>query len=144
MTDPVKTKILELCPDLMELKFGCVVKDFLKGTGIILTVHEYAGESNTYDVFYNLIPDPHVYQSPRGNWDIIGSPITLAVVLRAILAVNAANRTNVLVEAGGLIKVCHWEGGRHLLGRAAEWDLLKDYDGQTEETKRLIRSLLGV
>lgn len=80
--------IREVCikanPDIRKLDFGCVIKDWKRGTGVIIDVQEYEGESDCYDVAYLDLPDMQVERSPMGNWDIVGRPVRLADFLYAI------------------------------------------------------------
>jgi hypothetical protein len=85
-SDPIKAKIQELCPDVMELKFGCEVKSehlVVKHVGPVIrrdTNKDYPYFETMWGGFSldgNGAPiSPFI--------EILGSPITLAVVLRAI------------------------------------------------------------
>lgn len=112
--DPIKAKIIELVPEIMGDWSGCDV------CGTMCSGMCDNDEGPT------------------------ARPITLADVLRAILATDLANRTNVLVESGGFISKRKWEGNEHKFISGAEWNLTADYDGQTQEVKEFIGKLLGV
>lgn len=78
-------KIHKLIPEILELRFGCQIKDFFKGTGLIIGIEKYEDEPDCYHVAYFKIPVPNWELSPRNpNWSIIGRPIQLSDVLRAI------------------------------------------------------------
>lgn len=128
MTDPVKAKIQELCPDIMGthvFEVGYNVCKFCNEPRIIrdrkrdvIAVDEKSGGSvsEVTETSYDQTEFP-CSKNPRR------SP-SLADVLRAIGAENFTTP-----RIGELL---------------ARWNLLKDYDGQTEETKKFIGSLLGV
>jgi hypothetical protein len=115
MTDPTKAKIQELCPGVMDCQ--------VCGSNVI----------------HNS-----VCMNCRDTV-VVGSPITLAVVLRAMVA-GMTQPGNWLVDAGGQF----WE----IIGESSEgdwtmkphkvrWQLASDtYDQQSEECKQFIGSLL--
>jgi hypothetical protein len=140
MTDPIKAKIQELCPDVLELKFGCVLEN-AKGETLQLV---------PWLMTYSVDPLPHVLASSENEFinfqttKILGSPITLAVVLRAIA--NEPADFRMWVDATTfeiphfLMTKREWKEDEPILA----WDLTKDYDQQSEECKQFIGSLLGV
>lgn len=137
--DPIKARIQELCPDVMELKFGCKVKllDYEKypnAWGI------YAGKqfwkSGEHDRELVIHPDGKLYPMDK-KIEILGSPITLAVVLRAIE--RAKGITGYAVGQNGAF----YFHGQELF-KVPRWNLEHDYDQQSEECKQFIGSLLGV
>lgn len=71
--------------------------------------------------------------------------IRLADVLLAILAVNPANRTNILVESGGLIKQMEWsDDDRYVYKSGADYNLrADDLTQQSDECIEFISSLLN-
>lgn len=139
MTDPIKQRIQELCPDVMELKFGCEVR--------------FA------NIPYTLISGPSSVYPTRGHWfatsgspdeirhqgsqikveecEILGSPITLAVVLRAL----GTNKSNFKFYQSIDMDEYWCFSDFHTMAR---WNLTKNYDDQTQETKDFIGKLLGV
>jgi hypothetical protein len=138
-TDPVKQKIHELCPDVLELKFGCLL---LGEDGT--TLH-----FDPYIVTYSVDPLPHVLARTENEFinfqtkEVLGSPITLAVVLRAILKTNPANRTKVTLESSGQFVETLYNGSFSEKQLGPTWNLSADnYDQQSEECKRFIGSLL--
>src|ERR1700690_3922830 len=81
MEDKIKKRLQELCPDVMELKFGCELK-WLKGTKdrfIFL-------DTNPNGTLQVKFPNGTIglRAAAFSDCEILGSPITLAVVLRAI------------------------------------------------------------
>lgn len=90
-----------LYPEGIPLEEGCRIKDFLKGEAVIVGVEHYDSESDCYYQFYDKIPKPEIFLSPRGNWDIIGKPLEIGDVLRAIGKVH--NEKKVGIDAGGYL-----------------------------------------
>lgn len=131
--DKIKAKIQELCPDVMELKFGCEVEIDFGSLG---------GKQSAKVVSTQFAPKLLVqFQEDVINayeYKILGSPITIAVVLRAIPVAYLTRGDNGQV----FIKI------RDVAYRpndgGCEWNLLKNYDDQTKETQQCIGQLLGV
>lgn len=143
-TDKVKAKIHALCPDVLELKFGCEV-DVL---GDLYTVlfHDAGGKSfdgenteyygpvtmvTTGEVITEIWGDSaeatHEYPL-KSNMKVLGSPITLATVIRAY-----HERSDFP------------DNDASILGIVNRWRLADDnYDAQNEQTKQYIGALLGV
>lgn len=137
-TDKVKAKIQSLCPDVMELKFGCAVEMFgieyliIQNEPAFLQLYPYKRDAHGLDGTHHL-------RKNSDDWKylgVLGSPITLAVVLRAIGKNNLT-----------------WGWQMRLMGRylnldgkkGENWDLEHDnYDAQSQETKDFIGSLLQV
>ena len=133
-------RIQSLVPSVMELEEGCVVKDFLKGELEILAVYSIRGESDVYDYVFRGEEEVSVGRSPRGNWEILGKPITLAVVLLAIGTTEYANKVGCDAN-GDMVKIETYEDRTRT---KADWDLEKDnFNDQSEETKAFIGGLLG-
>lgn len=140
MTDPIKARIQSLCPDIMELKFGCIVKHANR-FGIIVAINKYERDDETFtrqivkwegEVFVDQV------QIIGARWEILGSPITLAVVLRAMEKCGATVSVDTFGDFYGLEDL---DNNNSL----AHWNLAKDnYDDQTKETQKFIGTLLGV
>lgn len=113
----VREAVIKAVPEILELKFGCVVNNFLKGTAVILKVHKYEGESDCYDVAYYELPEMVVERTPFNNWEILGRPITLADVLLAIGFVQ--KRSSYYCEVGT---------GRFIKSKKIDLDTSKDTD----------------
>lgn len=143
MIDPIKAKIQELCPDVMELKFGCEV-DY-HGIYIAKTPDddEYYFAPKETDVNYEAQVFCVNSIDPK---QILGSPITLAVVLRAIrLHGNPA----IAVDGDGLFGILVGDKySRTMLWPDAGaprqvWNLEKDnFDDQSQGVKDFIGLLL--
>lgn len=134
-TDPIKQRIQQLIPEVMELKFGC---EFW--ANVIAEDEDTWREILFVNVSERMYDDTLILGRIKGNWEtchipkqnvmeILGSSITFAVVLRAIAstwkAINQRERKNIEL----LIFV---------------WNLTKDYDDQSQETRDFIGSLIGV
>jgi hypothetical protein len=78
-------------------------------------------------------------------WEAV-SPITLAVVLRAIAECQAENGEPIVVDAGGCFyDLRKQEDIGYLKKPLAQWNLAKDnYDDQTQATKEFIGKIIGV
>lgn len=138
MTDPVKAKIQELVPEVMELKFGCEVrKTFIKSDfghsereykqkGLYLRRdRDTLGRTIAIRVLFDGNKRPN--DCDELDLEILGSPITLAVVLRAI----GKNMTDIYKAPDAKIDTMY------------KWNLEHDnYDDQSQETKDFIGSLL--
>jgi hypothetical protein len=133
MTDPIKAKIQELCPDVMELKFGC---QLLGEDGTTLDFVPYL-------MTWSLERLPHILASSENEFinfqtkEILGSPITLAVVLRAIQKERGIKQHDTVnfysTDADWVLKVIMYWNLEH-----------DDYDQQSDECKQFIGSLLGL
>lgn len=141
MTDLTKAKIIELVPEIMELKFGCEVMP-----------HEDTDEDDVYTILQkhgNFYQVQKVDREDCGvttfgehaGFRILGRPITLADVLRAIAATEGMFAR---IDSRGTFE--HWWTGDVMNAsweRGLVWNLALDYDNQTEVTKRFIGSLIG-
>jgi hypothetical protein len=145
--DPVKEKIQSLCPDVMELKFGCMYKD-AKGVFTIISAktmkRSLGNQADQLEVswFASVIATDgeRIVEGliEQDEVEILGSPITLSVVLRAI---NMKQSTAIGVTSGGQFydertgKMQYWR----------TWNLKHDnYDQQRDECKLFIGKLLGI
>lgn len=132
MIDPIKAKIQELCPDVMELKAGCVLgNEDGSIVGVCVDDGHWTCTSDDYQSLDNF-----------DGVEILGSPITLAIVLRAI-AKHPDNycTINEVGELTGFFLNDDNEADEEMV----EWNLEHDnYDSQTRETQLFFGSLLGV
>lgn len=139
MTDPIKQKIQSLVPEVMKLKFGC---EILCRVG----ESEHLKEKEIYVGGPMFIRKPEEKPYFRNQWDmhvpndsiveILGSPITLAVVLRAINGGQPFSAQDQAWCDDVLNLLMHERGA---------WNLAKDnYGEQSPETKAFIGQLLGV
>ena len=163
-SDKVKARIAELCPDIMELKFGCEVeldtslftgkeeaRACLRSKAIVIAYDKGGYNGQDYDDdhanFYS--EDWGIYGDADGlNLEnpedeeyvkVLGSPITLAVVLRAIPHLKPLDDRNIVVGQA------ESTGNRKWMETISRWDLLHDsYDLQSEETKRFVGEIIGV
>lgn len=126
MTDPIKQRIQELCPEILQLKFGCEVMYRYENDDIVpMTFFGQFGDDIVLgdEEFGNLVMDA----IREDITEILGSPITIPIVLRAIALSLMVNTEK-------------WE--RSVIELVELYDLTKDYDGQTQETRDFIGSLL--
>lgn len=134
--DPVKAKIVELVPEIVQLKFGCWVKD---KDGEAMLMRDYKPCKNT-----SGHTDMYEGKNERGNTvitffdEVIGRPITLADVLRAIQGTDRV----IGIDYWGRFIGC--DENLNNVRMFAEWNLTTDYDNQTQEVRTFIGKLLGV
>jgi hypothetical protein len=144
MSDPLKARIQELVPDVMEVQFGCGFE--LVGYSRFQAelfkrfrtkYYVYDGQSKLLCEHGSLNFDD-MYLFNKDKWVIVGSPITLAVVLRAI-------KQNTIIY-GDLPADMQLLNMQRKYGEVAgRWNLKADnYDQQSEECKQFIGSLLGI
>jgi hypothetical protein len=145
-TDKTKARIQELCPDVLELKFGCEVKSehlVEKHVGPVIrrdTNKDYPYFETMWGGFSldgNGAPtSPFI--------EILGSPITLSVVLRAIEVVASRSVSN--IQDGDEAAHEYYHNRERWLWSAVDmWNLsLDNYDDQSQPTKDFIGNLLGV
>jgi hypothetical protein len=159
MSDPIRQKIVEANPELMELTFGCEVKN-QNDRLIYLYTHapKWCGTEPCDDyvlVTYFPAADTLLYindpdferESDRKDKhvEILGHPIMLHHVLRAI------NKSNLHPSGSGAHISQHYVSddgafmeygyGTKVLSR---WNLSLGYDDQPQPTKDFIGSVLGV
>ena len=143
-------RIQELVPSIMELEFGCEVNfdyDTANSDGskedcfdTIIEADDIMVRTLGGSYFHRFTAE---YHSQEGNWssqkkEILGKPITLAVVL---MAVNLSNTGVIFVDSLGNIRQPDDEYDKY---KDYAWNLSKDnFNDQSEETKSFIRGLLG-
>lgn len=141
----LKQRIAELCPDVMELKKGCffLVKDDEEKR--LMECLDAKSVTRTYgNTVYQLIYIISMYSRyssgilegiyENNQIEILGSPITLAVVFRAMEKMNMIASC----DTHGNIGVSPFKG--HVYWNLAE-DRLED---QTPECIAFLKSILGV
>jgi len=120
-------RIQELVPSIMDLEFGCEVTKISNNlNNPVFTKGKFIRMDGMR--MFCLHKDNTVFETRYGDalTSILGKPITLGVVLRAIEAKMNMKPSN---RGGELIDM---------------WNLSKDnFNDQSEETKSFIRELLG-
>jgi hypothetical protein len=150
MIDQTKRRIQELVPEMKALPGYPYNPDAARAIVELEKLSQKTLWSETLEKSATLMIENYRQQQAadyiahlEGRW--LGSPITLAVVLRAIHKINAANKTLVNVECDGQF-LKHWfnfSTKKSKLGPT--WNLAKDnYDDQSEATKEFIGEMLGV
>lgn len=157
MNDPVRAKIIELVPEIVELKHGFRFEE-KPAFGSSLRNDTHQGEK----IFTVLMPTTdgkkwivmidggfqHVPTDQIEGWHIpIGRPITLADVLRAVEETKGPHDEMMVATNGEM----EYYAVNLLSGPAPEnevftetWSLTSDYDGQTQEVKDFIGKLLNI
>lgn len=144
MTDPVKAKIQEMCPDIMELKFGCEViikwQTNPKVSGVLFRTF-LNGENDVVDVKNKIWSTNPTNKKCPQVVEILGRPITLADVLLAIQKHKGkfVDHDNDKSISDGIDDL-----NETTLALLGFWNLTKNYDDQDQPTKDFIGSLLGV
>lgn len=140
MTQLEKTikRIQALVPDVMELKFGCEVRQVrYRGKDIEPTEPWYLSDNDTqrcyiegkYLCFEVNSGEFQDEKYPLHNYEILGSPITLAVVLRTL----SSERRNYIDVRDTIYQL------------VMMWNLAKDdLRLQSKECQEFIDSLIGV
>jgi hypothetical protein len=151
MTDPIKAKIQELCPDVMELKWGCKFLYGDKKAEYPAVFECWISRNDIVRALDLVFTQQKQIHLNNVKFEILGSPITLAVVLRAIG--KHLKRADYYVEVGSgrFIKSVRDKGvnedgseNSRDTDTGIYWNLEHDtYDQQSEETKAFIGSLLG-
>lgn len=141
--ETLKQLIVKEVPEIMELNFGCKVKNFLKGAAIILKVHTYEGESNCYDVAYYQLPELILERTPFNNWEILGRDITLEDVLKAIEKNHSSENEDVGhgVHSSGIFYSIDEFG--EATGTGEMWNLGIPLHLQSEETVKFLLTILS-
>ena len=132
--EKVRAKVIEAVPEILELKFGCRVS-FQRYPGKIV-YGTIANKTRQFNVLIDgrLTPETH----PKEIFTIIGRPITLADVLRAM-----KKKQSFWLEKS----VCGFPEFKKSIGAFVEgeekdtWNLAEDLDHQSEET---IKSLVDI
>ena len=148
-TQEVKEKIIEAVPEIMELKFGCRVfieqciwKSNVDGYDAFGTVIRKI-ENTDYKQLDVSLDDYdgdilNVWENDGYDFKVLGRPIQLADVLRAINAKDG-NGEFYCIDAQGDFGEPTPEGVAMF---GVKWDLSKDFDGQSDETKTFIYNIL--
>ena len=134
--DKTKAKIQELCPDVMELKFGCAIiwdrpASETKSAKTLNAIVVGNLGNGVIDILWPGVNfaqrSSTIFKTSDSIKEILGSPITLAVVLRAIRTHH--HRGNKYYDALPMV--------------VRKWNLEHDnYDQQSDECKQFIGSLL--
>lgn len=130
----IREKVIEVVPEILELKFGCRVS----------ITSEIDGEraeiviDNSYEV--NTAEKENLYQKETGNteriYEIIGRPIQLADVLRVIDKID----THCIRTDGDFLKFD--EDYKRYISFGVWWDLSKPLEEQSEEVLEFLVQLL--
>jgi hypothetical protein len=149
-------KIVEAVPEIMELKLGCRIECRnnilanqygLNGEGYVVTSHSAAFNDKlcymaTREKGHREVDLPFIYHNPKW-FKIIGRPIQLADVLRAINSLGDTKKTYAISQEGKFFSVRYIPA---LLDYEVEyyskWDLSLPLDQQNDEVKEFLYNLL--
>lgn len=141
----VRSKIVAVVPEIMELKFGCRVVERLSRQPYTVLSRVIGAKSELYNVSY--VTSGVTHESPLLSHEIIGRPITLEDVLRAIQrhvqTVNGDATDKYIFEEDGTEQP-FWKGyyERYGLRLIREWRLGVPLDQQPESTIAFLDSIL--
>ncbi len=129
--EKLKAAIIEAVPEIMVLKFGCRVRS---GTGIYTLIYQ-KGDEKVYTNEENMVLPCN---DTLIRDEILGRPITLADVLVAIKK-QSYSFIGLADE-----KYFVWSDSISMLflNECPLWNLSTDLDGQSEETKSWLESIL--
>lgn len=135
--ESVEQKIRSACPELQELTFGCRVQNDEKmATLLNILKKEEDGDSYTVEtVFFDGDFQAYGVQIIGGGWKIIGHPIQLQHVLRAI-GIGRRELMSASTQGGGhalVVKV----GEDHMV-----WNLTRPFSEQSEKVYRFLDEIL--
>ena len=145
MKDKLREAIIKAVPEIIELKFGCKIEN------------GYASEDNPTRIGYFV---EHIFRTARVNpgshirltdgkrkfWEvkkdndkleIIGRPITLADVLRAIEKLNDVHSTIMSYKKTSKMKKVSV-----IIDILRLWNLKEPLSGQSEETIQFLKDIL--
>lgn len=131
-------RIAELVPGIKKLEFGCQVQRYpyyVPETLVYLKSYKN-GEQEASFIREDAISGTLTSREEIESWVILGRPIQLADVLRAI---------NEAAPYGYSYRV-DTDNWLHIEGEMGQrfWNLATDLDGQSPETKKFLCTLLGV
>jgi hypothetical protein len=138
MNDDIKAKIVELVPDVLEVKFGCTFElvgysrfqaELFKRFGTKYFV--YDGQSRLL-CEHGSLEFNDMYLPHRDKWIIVGAPITLAVVLRAMFVHTNGKSEHAIRDTEFTEVMWRWKWAND------------NYDQQSDECKHFIGLLLGI
>ena len=134
----LREAIIKAVPEIMELKLGCKVKDIF-GKDCRYCGHRTDDESEHRE-FQVLDYDGILGEIEENDFNgvIIGRPITLADVLRAIDKTDLTKTKQYVEEKWTMPEFA----GHIVLKLIDMWDLTKDYDNQPQPVKDFLYNLL--
>jgi len=163
-------RIQELVPSIMALEFGCEVRSLkdVQGIGAIV-LNGDAGKYIGYDNFLfehaqmfgvsgagfewergfkHQYVSLKNYKILKSEFEILGKPITLAVVLRAVEKFTGSSDNVLYVNSVGLMYIINSNKTQKdfikQFENCVEWNLSKDnFNDQSEATKSFIGELLS-
>ena len=142
-------RIQKLVPSVMELEFGCEVvlysEEYSKNRRIlkVLDKRNVVGVDTIVEVCENNSNGvSHISYVAKNELKILGKPITLAVVLRAVGKQLDEDAWEIALNSNGEF-IKDWGESRHET-TGDFWNLSKDnFNDQSEETKSFIGGLLN-
>lgn len=127
--------IHELVPETMALTFGCEVKNIHSNRvlKVVENCNKMADEGCDITLFSNDSLYLYEASSKDGSLEILGHPITLADVLRAVHDKNSYPKISI-----------HCDGNFTMSGirTCYNWDLTKDLSGQSDEVFEFLLTIL--
>jgi len=136
--EQLKQKIIEAVPEILELKFGCEVQN--EKTKVIGQIVDYIdGQWIMYHRGSGKAPNLYYFNNDDKNNKIIGRHIRLEDILLAIQKQEKDNKNKWTNKSQiGLLE----ESIKLLFTDKIKWDLTKDLDNQSDETKQFLQDIL--
>ena len=93
----IRKRAIDANPSIKDLEFGCKFTHFLKGSGVIVGVEKYQnGESDCYNQYFYVLPEPLFDRSPfNNNWEIIGRDVRFCDILMILIMKNIYTMDNI-------------------------------------------------
>lgn len=136
MNDLVKAKLIELVPEITDLKFGCKIRmASIEGSDYTDTISQAWKEPAEW--WYRTVGGGGINYAERDFKEILGRPITLADILRAI-DIATSEKESWYIRTDGKIQRAN---STYI---SAQWNLLEHWDNQTDEVKAFVGKLIGV
>lgn len=132
MKKKVEQKIREVCPELQELSFGCVIKSYCHPDIDVVTDDAIEIDS--------LVSGKYATHE-RKHIEIIGRPIHLDHVLRAMQTKETVYG-GYFIHANGWIMWEETKDGETKVRQCARFDLEKDFNNQSEELYTFLSEIL--
>jgi hypothetical protein len=138
----IREACIEANPAIMELKPGCYVRDFFKGTSIVMAIEKDAAGKDCYDIFLTEGDPELIWQQPRGDLEVLCRSIRLTDILVAIQSRNL-KQMFFIDQEGGFGTVMPGEPPK-LVSVFKGWNLYADsLDEQSDEALTFLAELLS-
>ena len=140
--EKLRSRIVELVPDIKKLEFGCEFKDSLGGKGKVISFTDFVDPELPFDIHFSMDDNLTELETGASKWfceemKIIGRPITyedIVVAIKRRCGVPDKEHADLMQTAAGAS--CLAVGNR--------WQWQKPLEQQDEETLLFIDKILEV